>query len=500
MHTKKSFHVFGILFGLVLFVHSCGSDGNGPPTLTDINGGVTGSGTIGSLFIIDGNNFGDLTSTPSDGYSVDFRNPTTDDVVASAKIDFENKNWTNVYIVGTVPNGLTAGTTYKVSVTTPGGTSNELSFLIVSSVSFSPSTIVWTATASLPTAQQGFSSVTTPIGTTTYIYALGGNTSTGTMDDNTSNVDTVYYNSLNKSSGALAKTSWSSTTALPAKRSFAAAGVANEFNSLVTGNGYVYVLGGLDGTGKATSKVYYSSIKDNGTLPASGESGTWDTTTALPQALFAEGAVIFHGRFYVVGGNNSSGKPISKVYSADIKSDGTLGSWQTLVNLPAARAYHQLVVSAGYLYVLGGDSAAVDPISQSASTSKQSTVYYNQINIRDGSLVGKSWTANSSGLTKSREKFTATVAGSYILVSGGLYSGSPGSSEQSYAQIKTDGSLSSFNGATGSHTISGTGGGYSFFNQATAYFVDKSGNPHVLILGGEDANDGSLHDGCWYQH
>ena len=39
--------------------------------------------------------------------------------------------------------------------------------------------------------------------------------------------------------------------------------------------------------------------------------------------------------------------------------------------------------------------------------------------------------------------------------------------------------------ATGSNTIAGTTGGYSFFNQSAALYVDPNGNPHVMILGGQ---------------
>ncbi|MBI3812517.1 MAG: IPT/TIG domain-containing protein [Nitrospirae bacterium] len=470
------------------------------PTVTDINGGLSGSGTVGSLFIIDGNNFGDLSAAPASGYSVDFRDSGTSAVVATASVDFVAGNWANIFIEGTVPNTLTASTTYKVTVTTPSGTSAASNFLILGSVSFSPSTILWTATSSLPAAQQGFPSVIVPIGTSSYIYALGGNTSTGTAADKTLNVDTVDFNVMDNATGALVNASWASTTSLPDKRGFAAAVSANSFNSLVSGNGNLYVLGGLDGTGVATSTVYYASLNSDGTIPASG-TGAWTTTTALPQALFAESAVIFHGRIYVAGGNDSTGAPVATVYSAKLNSDGTLGNWDTgLPALPEARAYHQLVTFAGYLYVLGGDNAAADPITKMAGAS-QSTIYYNQVNIRNGALVNTPWTTNGSGLIKNVEKHTAVVAGSYILVSGGLYGGdTSGSTEESYASINTDGSVASFGGATGSHTISGSAGGYNFFNHSATYFVDVSGNPHVLILGGEDTNDGSLHLGVWYQH
>ncbi len=479
------------------------------PILTDINGGLTGSGTVGSLFIIDGNNFGDLSALPAAGYSADFRDASTNNLLASAAVNFAIGDWQNILIVGSVPGTLASSTTYKVTVTTPSGTSTPLNFRVVGSVSFSPSTISWTATASLPTAQQGFPTVIVPItaasgGTSTsYIYALGGNTASSVTNNGKAlNVATVSFNQMsNSTGGALANASWASTTPLPDVRGFGAAVSANGFNSLISGNGNIYVLGGLDGGGNATSTVYYASLNADGTIPAVATTGTWATTTPLPQALFAEGAAIFHGRIYVAGGNDSTGAPVAKVYSAKINADGTLGLWQTQADLPASLAYHQLVTSAGYLYVLGGDTAAVDPISNLQAASSQGAIYYQAINIRNGNLASATWTTNPNSMGKNREKFSAVVVGAYILVSGGLYNGaSTGSSEQSYAQINTDGSVGSFNGATGSRTISGSPNGYNFLNHSSTFFVDASGNPHVLILGGEDVNTGAPHAGVWYQH
>ena len=105
----------------------------------------------------------------------------------------------------------------------------------------------------------------------------------------------------------------------------------------------------------------------------------------------------------------------------------------------------------GFLYVMGGDNTAVDPITNAASAAEQDNVYFSAINLQNGSLGA--WT-NSSGMGKGREKFTAVAAGDAVVVTGGLYSGSPGSSESRYATVNTDGSLGSFNGATGTNTIS----------------------------------------------
>ena len=471
------------------------------PTVTDVNGGLVGSGTTGSLFIIDGNHFGDLAAAPASGYSVDFRDASSGAVVASAAVDFANSNWQDIFIVGTVPAALASSTTYKVTVTTPSGTSAPLSFLVTGVVSFSPSTIQWSATSSLPAAVQGMAAVVAPIGSSTWLYALGGNEGTsGAANAKNANVATVSYNLFTPATGALANASWTAATPLPAARGFAAAVSANAFNSVVTGSGNLYVIGGLDAAGAAASSVYTAALNADGSLPAAAAAGTWATTTALPQALFGASAVIFHGRIYVAGGNDTTGAPSAKVYSAHIKSDGTLDAWQTLPDLPAAVAYGQLVTSGGYLYVLGGTNAAsIDPVSKTQSSAASGAIYSAAINIRNGSIAA--WNTNASAMGKSREKFSAVVAGSFVLVSGGLYNGaSTGSSEQSYASINSDGSIASFNGATGSHTISGSTGGYDFFNHAAVLFVDTAGNPHVIVLGGEDTSAGTPVAGVWLQH
>jgi len=467
------------------------------PVVTDVNGGLTGSGTVNSLFIVDGQHFGDLSAAAASGYSVDFRDAASNAVVASAAVNFANSDWQDIFIVGTVPGSLAASTTYKVTVTTPSGTSAPLNFLVTGVVSFSPSAIQWSATSALPAAQQGFGAVTNG----NLLYALGGNTaSTTTANGKASNQASVAFNQFTPATGALANASWTTTTALPDKRGFAAAVSANGFNSVVTGTGNLYVLGGLDSTGAAVSTVYTAAINADGTIPAAAAPGTWTATTALPQPLFAAGAAIFHGRIYLAGGNDSTGAPVAKVYSAKINADGTLQAWQTLPDLPAAVAYHQVVTSGAYLYIVGGTNAAsVDPVSKTQSSGSSGAIEYASINIRNGTIP--SWTSNASSMGKSREKFTAVVAGSYVLVSGGLYNGaSTGSSEQSYAALNSDGSVSSFNGATGSHTISGSSGGYDFFNHEAVLFVDTAGNPHVLVLGGEDLNAGTPVSGVWLQH
>ena len=94
----------------------------------------------------------------------------------------------------------------------------------------------------------------------------------------------------------------------------------------------------------------------------------------------------------------------------------------------------------------------------------------------------------ASSLTKAVSKHTAVIAGGNVLITGGLYNAAAtGSSEESYAQLNSDGSLGSFNGATGSHTIA-SAGGKNLFNHVAIAYVDAVGVAHVLVLGGDDVN------------
>jgi hypothetical protein len=64
--------------------------------------------------------------------------------------------------------------------------------------------------------------------------------------------------------------------------------------------------------------------------------------------------------------------------------------------------------------------------------------------------------------------------------------------------LNADGSVGSFQGATGSHTISSVGGG-NFFNHAATGYLDATGAFHVLVVGGDDVNTPTKkHKGVFY--
>jgi hypothetical protein len=88
-------------------------------------------------------------------------------------------------------------------------------------------------------------------------------------------------------------------------------------------------------------------------------------------------------------------------------------------------------------------------------------------------------------MSKGRSKHSVLAAGGALLATSGVYSGSAGSSENTYATLNPDGTVGSWNGATGTNTIAGVLG-YSLYNEAALSFADANGIGHVIILGGAD--------------
>ncbi|HZI21664.1 MAG TPA: hypothetical protein VFD76_04085 [Gemmatimonadales bacterium] len=469
-----------------LLVTACGGSSaptgpSGPPVVTLVNGATQPSGTLGSTTVIQGSNFG--TSAAAVSGHVLFSNGTGGrDTAVIATVD-----WTNVLIVTTVPAGLPIGKD-TLWVQTSGGTSAPILFTVVAKVQFSPSTVSWTKTDSLPVGLSGHAlAAGTLPGTpaTSVVYVVGGADSTNTPRDS------VLYATVS-ATGSLG--AWVKTMTLPGPVAFAAAVVATPANSPVTGTSYLYVIGG-DSTagGKPVATVY------RGTLSATGAVTAWSATTSLPTPVHSPGAVIFNGSVYVAGGSGSGNAPVANVYRIGIQSDGTLGAqWQTLASLPFARSYFGFGIDGTFLYALGGDSGTVAP-NDSTLAGGINDVIYAAIDVHTGSLTASGWTANGNKLKKAVNKHTAVVAGASILVTAGLYTGSTtGSTEESYATLNTDGSTSAFNGATGANTISSAGGG-NLFNQAAVGYLDSAGAFHVLVVGGDDVNTPTKkHKGVYY--
>jgi hypothetical protein len=80
-----------------------------------------------------------------------------------------------------------------------------------------------------------------------------------------------------------------------------------------------------------------------------------ETATDAPAEGGAEVGATVSGHLYVVGGTTPPSSQHDDFRAADVKSDGSLGAFSTLVKLPSHAAGTVAVVSGEYVYVLGGD-------------------------------------------------------------------------------------------------------------------------------------------------
>jgi hypothetical protein len=117
----------------------------------------------------------------------------------------------------------------------------------------------------------------------------------------------------------------------------------------------------------------------------------WITLTAtLPKRLSGAFAVTSGNQIYIMGGDDDTDELQDKVYSAEIKTDGTLENWITLTaTLPKKLSGAFAVTSGNQIYIMGG----VDGSGGIRETSGQDKVYSAEIiapskKLSTGTIVG----------------------------------------------------------------------------------------------------------------
>ena len=435
------------------------------PTVARVNGVTKPTGLIGMTVLIEGDAFGDAKHG-----KVYFSSGGTQ---LQATIADSANDWTNNYIVTSVPSGTP--TSSQIIVQTATGSSIAISFNLISGATFSPSVINWTQTAALPQPLQGLGAAFVPAANASnpanYVFVVGG------AADQTNLATTAVYRAQAQQSGALS--SWASdATQLPSRRAYHATAAASAYTAALdtmTTEAYLYVVGGIDSSGTTVNTVLYSKVA------LDGSNGPWQSATPLPVALHSASAVVFRGFLYVMGGASGANAPSASAWRAAVNPDGTLGAWQSMASLPSGASYQGLVNFGPYLYAVGGDANSTSPTQSTTSGGEMSSTLLARVNLRTGDLAA-SW-APLTSMSKGRSKHNTVVGGGYLFTTSGVYAGQAGSSENTYSQINADGTVGSWNGATGTNTIS-TLLGYDLYNEAAISFVDASGKGHVLVLGG----------------
>lgn len=143
---------------------------------------------------------------------------------------------------------------------------------------------------------------------------------------------------------------------------------------VVAYNGFLYVIGGADGsatsTAAAQNTVYIGKILGDGTLDSAFGTGGWLTSASpLPvvRKEISNCCFAYTGFLYVVGGTDGTTVQTSVLYAPINPTTGELGAWQGLdgslapVNpFPAGRTRGSARVVDGYILVSGGAGGGVN--------------------------------------------------------------------------------------------------------------------------------------------
>jgi hypothetical protein len=185
---------------------------------------------------------------------------------------------------------------------------------------------------------------------------MGGQSSTAT-DERAE----VYYGT--PSSGNI--TSWgTATNGLPAART--------KFGGSVWNN-RLYVVGGLDSNTASTATVYVSPQLNSG----GNITSAWSTaSTSFNVARSGLTAITYANNIYIFGGYDGTNYLSDGQYAQISTSNGSVGSWTYTTNLPKSLSQADGFAANGYIYLVGGRSAAAtcDPITLVAPVSANTTI------------------------------------------------------------------------------------------------------------------------------
>jgi len=433
------------------------------PTIQNVNNATEPASPVGLVIEVNGSGFG---ASPGQVTFTEGAN--------QAAVVPPDSAWADDGVLVVVPPGGSAGDftvpgSVEVRIVTAAGQSNAVDLELVDVPTFDVNNVSWATTTPLPTPLRGLAASPVPgDGGAAWAVVTGGN-------DGVANVGSVVVAAIDPD-GTLG--AWSAEADLPATRAHHGAAMAHAGNSLVpAGSAFVYVVGGQEAQADApggVATVYAASVD-----PSSGAVGAWSTTSALPAPVVGPSVVLFNGYVYAVGGLDTSGDPTDAVYSAEVRSDGSLGSWTTSPNpYPVATSFAAAFGFGGFLYVVDGDP---DPSTDPNAQGSQGMARVSFARADDGA-VG-SWTTTAS-TAKQRLKHVVWAAFGQVIAAEGIYEGAPGSLELERAVVLASSELDSWNGITA--TTKQIGANVYNAGALVSPIRPSGGGPRFLLVGGQE--------------
>jgi hypothetical protein len=476
--------------GLLAGLAACyGATGPTPttPRIDYVDGALEPILVRGQSTVIEGFGFGAVQGTGT----VTFAAGTG----SSVAIVPDSASWSDREIRVTVPDSAVSGT---VAVTTGAGQRYTSSVLVLARVTFNTAAFTWHVRTDFPQSPVGvaLAAAEYPAGSTlrTVLYAAGGAEPIG--GDSALIADSAVYVAQVSTGGAIgAWTRQHDTTAaakhhgLPVRRVFAASVVATRFNSRYDGT-RLYVIGGIDSSGTAQASVLTAPVTPDSVT------GAFQFVEPLPAPVAGAIAVVRGGRLYVIGGVDPTGRPRTSVFVGRIGLDGHIDGWYQEPALPGARAFGGAVVLDDRVVTFGGiaDSAdlggGLDPTPARLVTSDTAPL------SRFTGFLSGAWAPGAALLPEGRSQFATLQVGSAVLVVGGLCDGGVACPSESVAAETAPDSLGAFAGPAAANTISGQGVN-TLVGPAGAVWREGDGSYHGIVVGGMDLASRLRVAGAW---
>ncbi len=482
---KNSMWICLPVFVLLNFAAGCSEDGSDPPApppplpeITDINSSQDPQSSISTAIEINGSGFLDSPGT------IRFEGPAnTLDVVPLAS------SWSALSVVAIVPASFTPPVTVKVYVITQHGTSNGVDLDLVSVPDFNPDSLAWGSTTVYPEALRGLKAVAVPYTTSlAYIYVTGGQTGGASPANRTD----ARFLELTLSGGVFTvDTAWTDVQDMPAGRAFHSLAAATcENSSVAAGTAHLYSVGGQASAADApggTDAVYSSmATLSDGTL------GSWQVAGTLPAARWGHSAIVYRGRLFVVGGYDTTGNPVDTIFQADVRSDGSLGTFSTSqTTLPMAAGSTAITAFGGKMYMFGGETAVSTNPNDTAQGNYVNNAYFASL---IGGEVGAFTVTGSTVIGKLRKKHVMWNSFGQIVAAEGIYDGAIGSTEMTANEINADGTLGAWEGLTGGNVANAD-----VFNAAaaTSPITATGSGPRFFLICGQDWSSGQPVASVW---
>jgi len=196
----------------------------------------------------------------------------------------------------------------------------------------------------------GFTVVTDPASGAQTLVVAGGNTAVG----GTGHTNAVFTAGFDPSTGTVS--SWSAQANLPQ---------ALDVPGVASWNGYVYLVGGINGANTADLQTVYYAQVQNGQITA------WNSGMPFPVAADSMYVAAINGFLVAFGGEPFSGSVYNNCYYAAINADGSLSNWQAGPSLPQGMfqfqvgtpvfgSYGVMAIGNSEAYMLGVSATGLD--------------------------------------------------------------------------------------------------------------------------------------------